>query len=207
MRTIDSSEQIGATRGHVAINMALVLVQEHPPLGFRTIDHPRKKRQYFVATILRLFALVVKGENTDKGGGKFPCPSQRDLEACKVFLQVRADLHLADRRANRRNRDSRRRQPLFKRFHLFRPHIQHARTTDSAQFQIGESGLLQCTDLHIGIRLDLVGKTRDLNHFPSSFCGGHGSKQAPVGRGPRGRHLKSSYERYATSNHGVSRRV
>ena len=37
--------------------------------------------------------------------------------------------------------------------------------------------------------------------------GGHGSKQAPVGRDPVGRQRNASYDWYSKSSHGVSSRL
>ena len=58
-----------------------------------------------------------------------------------------------------------------------------------------------------GLDADSLGTQASRASFNAHALGGHGSRQAPVGRGPVGRQRNASYDRYSKSSHGVSSRV
>ena len=189
-------DQVGAALGHVAVDAALVLVDQGDPGPGGGGRHAPHLVQDLAAHLLRLFALVVEGEHAHEAAAELIGAAQGDLEAVEVGLQVGADRRLADGGAHARDADAGGLQPTAEGQGLLVGQVEDVAAAHASDLHVAHAGGLQTGDLLPAVGGDLVGEAGEGDGPPHGEpSGGQGSRQAPAGEGPVGRQGSSSKDR------------
>ncbi len=162
---VDRLDEVLHTAGDVAVDVLLVLVQEHDASFFGEFDHGLRATHDFVAVLVRVLALrdeeaehadVLRAEEL----GNFDAVAR----ALKVVLERVGDLDLSKVRSDGGQRDASGVELLLGEVQLLFAHVEHLRGPSTAKLHVLDSELLQQHDLVIELKSDFVCESCDRPH-------------------------------------------